>query len=130
MDTQHGSVHVMLRHADALANATYELTFTRGRISGGFAHFITMLQGNPARFLLLGEIASIQVCFVLDIFLLTPFLLQHHAMLLKIPDDPSMDMLVLWYNQIATLNEITLLDERRDASRGLVSHSSVPSLRH
>lgn len=48
----------LLEHNNALANATYQIDFERGKITGGFAPFVTPT-GEKARFLIWGEIATI-----------------------------------------------------------------------
>lgn len=48
----------LLEHKNALANATYQIDFERGKITNGFALFVTPT-GKKARFLIWGEIATI-----------------------------------------------------------------------
>lgn len=48
----------LLEHKNALANAKYQIDFERGKITKGFAPFVTTA-GKKARFLIWGEIATI-----------------------------------------------------------------------
>lgn len=58
MDKDNELVKDLLEHKNALGNATFQLNFSRGKITQGFAAFVRA-GDKRAHFLIWGEIATI-----------------------------------------------------------------------
>lgn len=124
MDKENDFFKGLLVRGDALANATFQIDFDRGKITGGFAPFVRA-DGQLAQFLVWGEIARIWTEKVSTSGeqtrrKLTEMKQKVNFIALCLPKERTEPMKILWDNQMMTLREVRFVDEAQDQRNGVV----------